>query len=668
MSGTLEQISLLYELSLTNSQHMQPEDTARKFVKKLISRKALNFGAVWLFDHMEEGEIICKCLYSLPEISEIRRVSPYQISDVFKEGVFCSETSSLFGMEGHFAYFKLNDIGFLELGSNSYPSRVGKKSLYSLKDVVTQLAVSLESGFAYQKLQQEIRQRKIAEQSHKNTEAKYARIIENVQLGLLEVDNRDVIQYANKSFQEITGYQLSEIVGKKASSLFLTDNSSRETLKSHHEKRKQGASTSYELEIKDKHGDKKWLIISGAPNFNAEGKKIGSIGIHIDITEQKKLTRDNAFKDTQIRKLFEMSLDALISIDESGVIFEWSPQAEKIFGYSHDEAVGRTLAETIIPETMRDAHTEGLAKYIDTGHGPVLNQRIEVSALRKSGEEFPIELTIFPLNLEDRKFFTAFVRDITELKTSRENMQNALARQKELNNLKSQFISMTSHELRTPLTTIRTNTELMNYQLDNLEILRRDKLQKNVSRIENNVDRLNQLISNILMIGKLDSKKVPFTPEPLDVITFLKRRVLPNFMNETRKVLIHENGEAYQLPVDHKLFAHIVENLIGNAYKYSPDANNPELHIHFQENQLVIHVKDYGIGIPKKDQEKLFDTFYRASNVGNIQGSGVGLTIVHEFVKIHDGSISVESKEGEGTTFTVILPREKKESMASVEA
>ena len=255
------------------------------------------------------------------------------------------------------------------------------------------------------------------------------------------------------------------------------------------------------------------------------------------------------------------------------------------------------------------------------------------------------------------KYFTAFIRDITELKQAKESVEKALARQKELNRLKSQFVSMTSHELRTPLTTIIGNAEIIDFQMTNLEKLKPEKVKKNVLRIQQNADRLNQLINNILLMGQLESQKIPFDPEFTIPHEFINDQLLPDYHTREIEIPHHVNGEPKELKLDKKLFTHIITNLVENAIKYSPDSEKaPEVATTYHDSSIEIAVRDYGLGIPEEDQKKLFDSFYRASNVGNIQGTGLGLAIVEEFVKLHGGAIKVLSKVGEGTTFTLYFP------------
>ncbi|MFK7954188.1 MAG: PAS domain S-box protein [Ekhidna sp.] len=660
MEQTTELLSVLYELSLTNLEYKNPEDTAEGFVKKFISRRSLQAGSVWAISDKGTGQLKLTKIYATPE----SEVEVYVDKTTFGKENFILSSESLIPsrkMKGQYAYFKLGEFGVLELFHNgATPINFTKESFTPFLDVVSQFAVSLESGFFNLKLKQEVRNRIAAEESLEKNQKKYRRIIDNIQLGLMEVDNDEIIQFANKPFLDLTGYELEEIVGRKASEV-LIDQDDHEMLAEvarQTENRKSGDSASYEIVIKDKQGNKKWAIISGAPNYDDQGNLIGSIGIHLDITEEKKLKQENEFREIQLKKLFEKSLDALITIDSKGLIKEWSPQAEAIFGYTEAEIIGERLSEKIVPHAHREGHEKGMDHYHNTGHGPVLNTRIEIIGLRKSGEIFPIELTVFPVEHQNETFFTAFVRDITELKKSKEDVEKALKRQTELNNLKSQFISMTSHELRTPLTTIRSNTELLNYQLDNFDRLDKSKLKKNVSRIETNVERLNQLVTNILMIGQLDSQKVPFDPESTDIFEFIQEAVLPDFISRRQPISCSKEGIPFKVKIDKRLFGHIMNNLIENALKYSEGSEKkPELFLDFYDDHLALHVKDHGMGIPEEEQEKLFDTFFRASNVGNIQGTGLGLSIVNEFVKIHGGDIKVDSAVGKGTTFIITFPK-----------
>lgn len=663
MKSTTNLLSILYELSLANIHNSNPHDTARNFIKTFLSRMSFNMGVVWVYDSIDADKISFSKLYSMPAIDENGYVSTEVYEKMFEERNIVVldapvvETSKRF--EGVYVYFKLGDLGLIEFYYAGDESRVSLEIMYPFEDVVNQLASSLKSGFDYEYLQEQIKKRKEAEESLIQSEEKYKRIIDNIDLALLEVDLEGSITYANDPFLNLVGYELEEILGENPTELFIDKESSKykHIAATNLDDRLYGKNGSYEMLIRDRTGNKKWVIISGAPSYNADQEIVGSIGIHLEITNQKKLKEEIEFKDTKHEKLFEQSLDALVSINQDGEIFEWSPQAEVIFGYSHDEIIGKQLTETIVPKSKREGHSNGVKRFIKTGKGPVINKRIEITALRKSGEEFPVELTVFHLEYNGQHYFTAFMRDISEMRASKLSMEKALERQKELNEMKSKFISMTSHELRTPLTTIRSNTELIDYQLDNVADLNRDKLKKNSKRIDYNVDRLNQLINNILLIGQMESNKVPYHPKKQSAVDIIKKHVIPNLSDQVRKVNFEIKGSPYDVNLDRKLFIHIVSNLVENALKYSVGKAAPDMLLSFEPDQIKIDVRDYGMGIPEKDQKHLFDSFFRASNVGNVQGSGLGLSIVKEFIKLHGGNIDLQSEVNQGTNFTIILPK-----------
>lgn len=660
MDQTVDLLTLLYELSLTSTKHQDPQETARKFIKKFLARKSLQYGAVWKLMAVTGEKALYSRVYSMPFLEGIATVDRNVFDNLFRQEILEETEESLFSanLQGRFIYFKLDDFGLLEFYDDGKTENFSKKSFYPFIDVISQFGVNLESSYAFQNLENEIKLRQKAQKSLKSNEEKYRRIIDNIKLGLMEVDNDDIIQYANKPFLELTGYSLNELIGRSATDVFIDkeDEEALHLINAQNERRKEGKSDSYEIEILDKKGQDKWAIISGAPNYNESGDLIGSIGIHLDITEEKKLREENEFRNTQLQKLFEKSLDALISVDLEGEIFEWSPQAEVIFGYSEEEIIGKNLIKTLVPLGLREEVETAMKTFQEEGKGLVLNSRFEIIGLNKLGVEFPIEVTIFPLAFRDKRYFTAFVRDITEIKASKENMERALERQKELNEMKSQFISMTSHELRTPLTTIKTNTELLNFQLNQTKEPDPVKLLRNVERVENNVERLNQLISNILMIGKLDSQKVPFSPESLIASDYISEHILPDYLVQGHSIPLGISGIKYKAALDKNLLTQILNNLIENAIKYTTNGGSPEVQVIYGD-QLEIRVKDYGMGIPKGDLKKLFNSFFRASNVGNIKGTGLGLAIVQEFVGLHDGSIEVESEEGVGTTFIINFPK-----------
>lgn len=696
----------------------------------------------------------------------------------------------------------------------------------------------------------DISERIEAKRQAKINEEKYQHIIENINLGLMEVDLDEKIIYANQSFCKMTAYDLDELIGKNARDIFLVDDDflSNNKMKEIQGKRKGGESSAYELKIKRKDGKSLWMIISGAPVLDSAGRIIGSLGIHNDITDrkmqeiavqellmkvensnaellkqQKFLNAVNAFSaklintysvkeiveeitsnvvqdfgftdcviylinanknllsqvsafgvkekdgelvnpifievgkgivgtvaetgkpilvndisndpryimdveqglselavpiisegevigvidsespekdfytekhletlttianltaskirnainaeqktlaelalkesETKLRSVIDSAMDAVITIDEFGCITEWNVQAEQLFGFSHQEALGETLADLIVPEDYREAHKKGMSHFLKTGEGPVLNQRIEIVGLHKSKEIFPIELSIVPVLTDDQYFFSAFIRDIRERKKVEEEMQMALEKEKELREMKSRFVSMTSHEFRTPLTTIKSNVELLQFQLNKTELSDNAKVNRNFERINSEIDRLNGLMNDILMIGRLESGKIPFKPIKTDLLAFCTDLLeqYQSGLTNGQQIGLTVSGKPVKTKMDINIYEHILGNLISNALKYSAEALPPEVHLNFDHTPMhvEISVKDFGIGISEKDQKSLFESFFRAENVGNIQGSGLGLTIVKQFLDMHHATISVESELKKGSCFSILQP------------
>lgn len=688
-----------------------------------------------------------------------------------------------------------------------------------------------------------------AEEVLRMSEEKYRGMLQGLQFGLIEVDNDERIVYVNEPMCKITGYKSEELIGQVASDI-LVDGSSRHIIDKEHVRRQDGVASVYEIMITHKSGQSIWSLISGAPMVDIHGKQVGSIGIHMDITQKKqeefiqremskKLSARNAelrkkqnflnginhfvtrllvkenindiaweiaedvielfgFEDCviyilnkdlgcmeqiaaygpkmakgrqvvnpitvaigegivgavaksgkveviadtsqderyivddtvrlselsvpiiadgevigvidseheqanffqkehvdtlvtianlaanrlknakakrrqlkaeaelrdserKLRAILDSALDAVVTIDAKGIVKEWNHQAEVMFGFTAEEAIGLPLTKTIIPPQHHTSHDKGMAHYMKTGEGPVLNQKIEITALRKGGEEFPIELAIIPIVMKGAHSFTAFMSDITVQKQVHQEMEKALSKERELNELKSRFVAMTSHEFRTPLTTIKQNIDLVSFKLENKHPEDFGDYKKYIDRVESEIIRVTSLMNDILMMGRIDSGKIEVRKVATDLRAFCERTIQQHVTSrlDGRKIEFEVTGVPRPVNLDGDLFDHVIQNLISNAFKYSDGKADPKVTLRYDKLDVVnLHVRDYGIGIPRKDQKGLFQSFYRATNVQNIQGSGLGLSIVKEFVGLHDGQIQVKSEKDKGSEFIVEIPYE----------
>lgn len=249
----------------------------------------------------------------------------------------------------------------------------------------------------------------------------------------------------------------------------------------------------------------------------------------------------------------------------------------------------------------------------------------------------------------------AVMTDITVQKKAERSLEESLRKEKELNELKSRFVSMTSHEFRTPLTSILMMAEtLQTYRRK----LNEEQIEQRITGIREQCLHLKDIMEDVLELARIQAGRTEFKPVPLDLNDLCQRIITELQPPGTLMPRLH-----YQctdtLPIaklDKRLLRYIVANLIGNALKYSSDGQSVLVRLAYHDGAFVLEVSDHGIGIPAADLPHLFQPFHRASNVGVIQGTGLGLVITKEAVALHDGTINVTSQVGVGTTFTVTIP------------
>lgn len=239
----------------------------------------------------------------------------------------------------------------------------------------------------------------------------------------------------------------------------------------------------------------------------------------------------------------------------------------------------------------------------------------------------------------------------------REELEKALAHETELNLMKSRFITMTSHQFRTPLTSIQASAELIGFGISTQEFLTKAKVEKNIKRIIQEVDRLTLLMNDVRFLGRVESNRIPFEPSPNDLEALLHQIIhtQETLANDDRLIKLSIEGKPQPVNVDPVLFQQLVSNLISNALKFSPQQPTPEIQLMYFPEHIELVFSDKGIGIPEKELPSLFQSFFRASNAENFNGTGLGLSIVRHITDLHQGKISVVSKVGEGSSFRLTL-------------
>ncbi len=374
-----------------------------------------------------------------------------------------------------------------------------------------------------------------------------------------------------------------------------------------------------------------------------------------------------SLSDQRIRELLEAAPDAIMQVDERGHIILLNRVAEAMFGYSREELLGQPV-EILIPDDLRVRHMQHREGYQHHPTTRAMGIGMTLEGQRKNGSRFPVEISLSPSESEEGFRVTAIIRDTSERKLTEERMrvvQEQYMHELELRNreieranrLKSEFLASMSHELRTPLHTIIGFSELLGEQLQGPL---NDKQLRFINHIHRDSLHLLELINDILDLSKIESGRLELRPE---VFTFAD--VVKDSLNSVRtlantksiklesSVNVPEAVEADRLRVKQ-----ILVNLLSNAVKFTPDRGHVNLTASSGPDFVTVSVTDTGVGIPREEQQAVFDKFHQVGNTtkGVREGTGLGLAITKNLVESHGGAIELESEPGRGTRFTFTLP------------
>jgi PAS domain S-box-containing protein len=347
------------------------------------------------------------------------------------------------------------------------------------------------------------------------------------------------------------------------------------------------------------------------------------------------------------------SSDAIVLANAGANIRQTNPAFDALFYYGVDEAFNKSI-EILVD----DNYKRKLTTLINSTIKDSTISRAEVVAIRKDGTTFvaDVGLAVIADSERDRLGLIFSFRDITKQKQVEESLRLALERERELGELKSRFVSMASHEFRTPLATILSSSELIKSYWDRME---RADINAKLDQIHEQVRHMTTLLEDVLTLGRSEIGKTEFNPEPIEILTFCQDTInqIRQAISASHPLEFSSSGLCDTINIDKTLLRQILTNLISNAIKYSP--NNKSVHVELtcDEVDIIIRVRDEGIGIPEKDQDHLFEAFHRAANVGTISGTGLGLVIIKRQVELYGGAITFKSQVGVGTTFIVTLPR-----------
>jgi PAS domain S-box-containing protein len=422
-------------------------------------------------------------------------------------------------------------------------------------------------------------------------------------------------------------------------------------------------------------------------------------GVNCGMQPKEKIELEITGSDT-FREIFQSSAEGILMVNNDGKILLANPVSERMFGYTEGELIGLVL-EKLLPERYRAQHVSHRKSFHEHPAPRRMGVGRDLTAVRKDGVEFPVEVSLSYKVIKGEFLIMAFVIDITErkkaeeaLKSSEEQLliyaaelekkvqartealnklvqelegeveerkkaeeeaRKSLEKERELNELKTKFVSIASHEFRTPLSTIMSSASLVAQYHEKGDL---NKADKHINRIKSNVNHLTGILNDFLSLGKLEEGRVEIKKERLQVDEFLKeiQEELKPSLKEGQQIVVENYSDGKEFITDARILRNILFNLISNASKYS-DLNKKIYLEHKQDKkQAIFSVRDEGIGIPEDDTKHMFDRFFRASNATNIQGTGLGLNIVKRYVGLMGGHVNFVTAYGKGSTFTVTIP------------
>ncbi len=415
--------------------------------------------------------------------------------------------------------------------------------------------------------------------------------------------------------------------------------------------------------------------------MSAKGQSLG-------IFEDKNLLHLNSsvmYDEALLKAIIENAIDGIIVIDGKGVILSANPSCCALFGYSADEMCGQNV-NMIIPSSDRANHNNYINRYEITGESNIIGIGREVTALKKNGKTFPAGLAVSEVPDGGKRIYVGIIHDLTaeklaveqlkdhniklekevaerteslenivqELEQAKDEVSQSLLKEQEINQMKTRFVSMASHEFRTPLSSIQLSASLIEHYYDKIDKL---KIFGHLAKIKSAVGSLTDILNDFLSVERIESGKVvpsagEFDIKALcdDIIEGIKLQAKPN----QRIKYIHKGS--VKVISDNAMLQHCIINLLSNAVKYSGEEALITLTTVRTAQKLNIRVTDNGIGIPADEQQHLFEPFFRASNVSDVSGTGLGLNIVKRYTELMNGTVTVKSIPKKGTAFILEFP------------
>ncbi len=469
--------------------------------------------------------------------------------------------------------------------------------------------------------------------------------------------------YCNPTFEKITGYSRAEVLNTNLRFLH-NHNEDQEAVYKMKRAIRQGEKCRVHVRNYKKDGTLFWNELSITPIKDHDEKITHWVGIQNDITDRK-----NAEQEIELlAKIFEESLNEIYVFDaETLKYINANPGAVAKTGYSLQEL------KNLTPVDLKPDFTEGsYRKMIE----PIIRDKrkklgFETTQRRKDGSTYPVDVHLQSSVMGERDICAAIILDISDKKDytlklektvaqRTEELKDALEKEKELNELKTRFLSLVSHEFKTPLSGILTSAMLVGKYT---QAGQQEKRDKHLKTITNGVHHLTNILNDFLSLERLEKGKEVYRLTDFSLSRLLNEVVYnANMMLKTgQKINYPQNIDDIEIVQDEKIITLALSNLLYNAIKYSPENTTIDIEVEMTGTKIIFHIKDQGVGIPAKDQKHIFERYFRAENVILTQGTGIGLNIIKAHLENLGGMIYFKSKENKGSTFTIELPVKKTE-------
>jgi PAS domain S-box-containing protein len=525
-------------------------------------------------------------------------------------------------------------------------------------------ALRTRDAFVFNAFVRDITERNRTQQTLRQQAEELRRVFETSQDLILVMDSRGSLVQISPSCETILGYLPDEMIGRSGVDFIHPEHleASRQEMRDMRRGLRPKVSDTRGVH---KDGRKVWLSWLGV--WSEPAKRFYFVGR--DMTESRRAQETLHESEQLARGIINTALDAFVQMDETGTISDWNSQAEKIFGWSHSEAIGTKLSELIIPEVHRDAHTSGMERFLRTGQGAILGRRLEIEALRRDGKEIRVELSVTELRRRDGFVFNGFMRDLTDRVAAEDRI-----RQAEKMEAVGQLTGGIAHDFNNILTVITGTIEILADAVQD-----EPQLAAITKMIDEAAARGADLTQHLLAFAR----KQPLEPKETDVNTLIieTTKLLQRTLGEQVEIESVFEDEACPAIVDPNQLATALLNLALNARDAMPgggkliietgsvilDETYAGIHSDMRPGRYaMIAVSDTGTGIPAALLDKVFDPFFTSKGPG--KGTGLGLSMVYGFIKQSAGHIMIYSEEGHGTTVKMYLPPASGGSVATVTA